>query len=67
MQKHVYGRVVERKRPLQEYDQYSSRAKHTALDESKVTEYLRSISHETGLLQVLCILHLIILDSMRAR
>ena len=67
MQKHVYGRVVERKRPLQEYDQYSSRAKHTTLDESKVKEHLRSLSHETGLLQVLCILHLIILDSMRAR
>ena len=67
MQKHVYGRVVERKRPLQEYDQYSSRAKHTALDESKVKEHLRSLSHETGLLQVLCILHLIILDSMRTR
>ena len=67
MQKHVYGRVVERKRPLQEYDQYSSRAKHTALDESKVKEHLRSLSHETGLLEALCILHLIILDSMRAR
>ena len=51
MQKHVYGRVVERKRPLQEYDQYSSRAKHTALDESKVKEHLRSLSHETGLRQ----------------
>ena len=52
VEKHVYGRKVQRKRPFQEYDDYSSRAKHTALDESMIKQHLKCLSHGTGLLQV---------------
>lgn len=53
VKKHIYGRTVKRKRPLDDYDNFQPLKNITKPELSKVKEDLKNLTHKIGIEQVL--------------